>query len=256
VISDTPHISAVRKELDAIRALGHRDWQIYVDWVALMFWAFQRNDDEYLAVMNRYSRDNERRPQGHRPADHFAQAMGGLLCHMKATNEESLGCLYEEYAANHYTGQFFTPASVVEMMAKMTCGGSPAPGLISDPCCGAGIMFVHAAKQMKCADVDKSLFVGVDVDFTCVQMSTLNVMFFNLPALIIHGNSLSLEAWGGWVTSRSYAWGGAIVERLDAQEAGAWLRAPFEVRKEVVKAPEPSVKAKARQLGLFDKEAA
>lgn len=256
MITETAPIKAIRKELDSVCAQGHRRWQVFVDWVALMFWAFQHDDDEYLAVMKRYSRDNQGKPKGRRPADHFANAMGALLMHMRAANEESLGCLYEEYAANHFTGQFFTPASVATLMAQLV-GEAPKAGLINDPACGAGVMLVSMAKQMECKDVDQSLFVGVDVDLCCVQMATLNMMFFNLPALVIHGDTLRLEAWGGWVTSRSYLMGGAISERLDAEQAAAWLRAPFEKRQAVAREkPKSSLLSKAQQMGLFDKEAA
>ena len=102
-------MNPVRKELDAIIGKGHNGYRVFEDWVGLMFYAFQRDDPPYLEIMGQY-RNTE--PVGQRAADHFANATAYLLDYMRATSEETLGPLYEEYAANHYTGQYFTPSSV------------------------------------------------------------------------------------------------------------------------------------------------
>ena len=104
-----PGLNPVRKELDAIIGKGHNGYRVFEDWVGLMFYAFQRDDPPYLEIMGQY-RNTE--PVGQRAADHFANATAYLLDYMRATSEETLGPLYEEYAANHYTGQYFTPSSV------------------------------------------------------------------------------------------------------------------------------------------------
>ena len=93
-----PGLNPVRKELDAIIGKGHNGYRVFEDWVGLMFHAFQRDDPPYLEIMGQY-RNTE--PVGQRAADHFANATAYLLDYMRATNEETLGPLYEEYAANH-----------------------------------------------------------------------------------------------------------------------------------------------------------
>lgn len=134
-----PGLNPVRKELDAIIGKGHNGYRVFEDWVGLMFYAFQRDDPPYLEIMGQY-RNTE--PVGQRAADHFANATAYLLDYMRATNEETLGPLYEEYAANHYTGQYFTPSSVARLMARITHTAPPETGRfkVLDPACGAGAL--------------------------------------------------------------------------------------------------------------------
>ena len=94
----------MRKELETIIGMGYRSHRVFEDWVGLMFHAFQRDDPPYLEIMGGY---RNTAPRGQREADHFATATACLLEYMRATNEEVLGPLYEEYAANHYTGPVF-----------------------------------------------------------------------------------------------------------------------------------------------------
>ena len=121
--------------------------------------------------------------------------------------------MFEEFAASHYQGQFFTPWSVCRMIAKTTHDEGVKPdGQISicDPASGAGTMMIAFAKEQTCAEANRTLYVGIDVNLTCARMTALNLMFFNLNGVSIWGNSLSLEVRSAWQTHRSLAWGGAL----------------------------------------------
>jgi type I restriction-modification system DNA methylase subunit len=167
-----------------------------------MFWALQRNDDEYLKIVRQYRNE---RPRGEREIDHFCHAFALLLKEMADTNKELLGELYMTWeVSNKYAGQFFTPWPIAEMMAKML---SPH-GRILDPCCGSGVMLIAAAKNMTAEQCAKSLFVGQDIDFTCVMMCALNLTFFNLNGYVILGNTLMMETRRVFQTTRSYTGGG------------------------------------------------
>ena len=216
-----PDLNMVRKELDAIIGRGHSSYKVFEDWVALMFYAFQKNDPEYLQVMGKY--DNKG-PHGNRPADHFANALAALMLYMGHTNNEALGPLYEEYAANHYAGQFFTPGNVAAMMAKMTMGNPPEEGnfTIADPACGAGICLLSAAKSQTAEQNNRAFFFGQDLDVNCVRMTALNLMFFNLEGMVVWGNSLTMEIRAAWRTCRSLVWGGSL-HPYDTEKARAWL---------------------------------
>ena len=41
---------------------------------------------------------------------------------------------------------------------------------------------------------------AVDVDVKCVHMAYLQLSLLHIPAVIVHGNSLSLEEFGRWCT--------------------------------------------------------
>ena len=220
-----PGLNPVRKELETIIGMGYRSHRVFEDWVGLMFHAFQRNDPPYLEIMGGY---RNTAPVGQREADHFANATACLLGYMRATNEETLGPLYEEYAANHYTGQYFTPSSVARLMAKITHSAPSETGRfkVLDPACGAGACLIAAAKEQTFEQNGRAIFVGQDIDLTCVRMTALNLMFFNLDGIVLWGNHLALEVRGAWETRRSLVWGGSI-RSVDKEEARAWLESHF-----------------------------
>lgn len=102
-----PDLGQVRKNLDAIISKGHHGYSVFEDWIGLMFFAFQRDDPKYLEIMGRY-RNTE--PMGKRPADYFAGATASVMKYMRATNEEALGPLYEEYSREPLRRAVFHPA--------------------------------------------------------------------------------------------------------------------------------------------------
>lgn len=203
----------ILKQLEAVAHKGYNAHQVFDDWVALMFYALQRNDEEYLKIVGRYR--NERpacpvgRPRGEREIDHFCNAFGLLMKKMAETNQELLGEIYMQWeVANKYTGQFFTPWHIAELMARIL---NPAGETINDCCCGSGVMLIAACKTMTNEQLDKAVFVGQDIDFTCVMMCALNLTFFNLNGYVIWGNSLTLERKRIFKTIRSYM-GGSLIE--------------------------------------------
>ena len=69
-----------------------------------------------------------------------------------------------------------------------------------------------------------------------------------MPGVIIHGNSLSTEAWGGWVTSRSYVWGGSIAHELTADQAREWIVGPLRAASQPEEvSPDRAVNAQSAQ---------
>jgi type I restriction-modification system DNA methylase subunit len=196
----------ILKQLESITHRGHSAWTVFEDWVSLMFYALQRNDEEYLKIVTRYKND---RPQGEREVDYFCNAFGLLMQKMSETNRELLGEIYMQWeVSSKHSGQFFTPWTVAYMMAQMT---SPKGECINDPCCGSGIMFIAACKTMTNKELDKAVFVGQDIDLTCVMMCALNLTFFNLNGYVMWGNSLTNERRKVFRTTRSYL-GGSLTE--------------------------------------------
>lgn len=204
-------IRAIGKELEAIASLGYNLPEVFRNWVAIMFYAFQHDDPHYFEVMDKYKKDGEFNKE---VADHFAKALSLLMQYMHLTNNEALGELFMNYASDEGKSQFFTPHNVSEMMAKMMidCNKKVAveedrPLIIADPTCGAGVMLVSAAKELDFDQANKALLVGSDIDITCVQTTALNMMFFNMNGLIIWGNPLSSEVYDAWTTVRTFLGG-------------------------------------------------
>jgi len=72
-----------------------------------------------------------------------------------------------------------------------------------EPTSGSGAMVVALAHEMRELGINyqRHLHVtAVDVDPKCVHMSYLQFSLLHIPAVVIHGNSLSLENFGRWYT--------------------------------------------------------
>lgn len=199
----------ILKCLEAILHRGYSSFTIFNDWLDLMIFALQRDDEHYLEIVRKYKND---KPQGEREIDYFCKAFGLLMNEIKQNNEEQLGDIYMQWnMSNKYRGQFFTPKHVARFMAQIV---SAKGERVLDPCCGAGIMLVESIKTMKNDELDNSVFYGQDIDLTCVKMCALNLLFFNVNGYVIWGDTLLMEVNKVYETRRSYL-GGSIREIQD-----------------------------------------
>ena len=228
-------IKDIITELEAITRRGYNARGVFEDWITLMFYALQHNDEEYLKIVNRYRNEGER---GKREIDHFANAFGLLMEKMSQTNRELLGEIYMQWeVSNKYSGQFFTPWHIAQFMAQLT---APKNETISDPTCGSGVMLIASCKTMTNEELDKAIFVGQDLDFTCVMMCALNLTFFNLNGYVLWGDTLAMERKRVFRTARSYM--GGTLHEIDPEEI-----AP-QVSK---KMPEAAAQSEILQPSLF-----
>lgn len=235
---------SIIKPLAKMNQRGFEIHRIFGDWLNLMVSALACEEDEYMEVIGRYPND---RSQPDRGIDHLANAFAMLQIEKQKENKDYLGEIFQELVSHGQNGQFFTPEPVCEMMAKMTVGENLKDGArVCDPACGSGRTLMSLARINRYCH-----FVGIDIDRRCAQMTALNLLFMNVDAIVITGNTLSLDVYGGWVLKRTSI-GGAIrkikpeeksvlkqviVGGLKARESNPTPAAPF------VQAPE--------QLQLF-----
>lgn len=213
-------VSGVLEPLETVAGRGFERHSVFRDWTSLMLAALQRDDDQYLGILEKYDRGNDR-DVGKRNADLFAAAFGQLQKAMADSGRDVLGEAYEAWGMQSSEfGQHFTPHSVVRAMVEIqaTVEDTDPPVTNSDPACGSGRMLVLAARHHDVATV----CVGRDKDEVCAQMAALNLCFFNVTGEIVYGDSLALEEWRAWRTTHSPA-GGTVteVEPEDAQLAAA-----------------------------------
>jgi hypothetical protein len=195
----------ILQQLEQILRHGYSPFTVFNDWLDLMLYALQRDDEHYLEIVRRYKNDQK---EGEREIDYFCKAFALLQIEMQKTNDDILGQVYMEWnQSTKLRGQFFTPKHVASMMAKML---NPK-GRILDPCCGSGVLLIEAIKTMDNESLDNSVLVGQDIDLTCVKMCALNLMFFNVDGYVVWGDSLAMECKKVYQTARSYA-GGSIRE--------------------------------------------
>jgi len=120
-----------------------------------------------------------------------------------------LGDIYHELRLNNeWNGQFFTPDHICRLMAQLVnpvdeYPDKEGPILINEPTCGSGTMIIGAVWAMKRKNFDfqhKSFFVAQDIDIRCVWMAYIQLSLYRIPAVVIHGNTLTMEEWSRWYT--------------------------------------------------------
>lgn len=205
------------KELQQlIRATAHR-WsqhEVFSDFVELaslslsnaVDWRqFDAREARYLEIAKKYPRDQFER---------FPRMLGHLTLAMEqccATGElgDVLGAVYMQLElGNDRAGQFFTPYHVSQLMARLLVGdGAEAreKGFLDvmEPACGAGGMVIAMADALRQAGLNPQSAMHatcIDIDPRCVHMTYLQLSLLHIPAIVLHGNSLSGEVWSRWYT--------------------------------------------------------
>ena len=126
-----------------------------------------------------------------------------------------LGAVYHELNLNNaWNGQYFTPDDVCRMMAMITLGEDKLDSAnqelltVNEPACGSGAMVIGAVWAMKKSGFDyqqKSLFYAQDIDIRCVWMAYIQLTLYEIPAVVVHGNTLTMEEWSRWYTPHAIA---------------------------------------------------
>lgn len=120
-----------------------------------------------------------------------------------------LGEIYEEKKMNdRKKGQVFTPMQLSRLLAQLafpkeTILKRKPPVLINEPSCGSGALIIAAASVFQMYGYDyknKVFFIAQDVDIRCVWMTYIQLCLYEIPAVVIHGNTLARKEWSSWYT--------------------------------------------------------
>jgi hypothetical protein len=171
---------------------------------------FEAREARYLEIIKRYSPEELKR---------FPQMLGHLTLALERRCESGtlgdvLGPVFMALGlGNECAGQFFTPNPVSRMMALMLSGGDCGAhqkevreeGFIDlmEPACGAGGMVIAEAEALRQAGMNYQQVMHatcIDIDVRCVHMTYVQLSLLHIPAIVLHGNSLSNEVWSRWVT--------------------------------------------------------
>lgn len=117
-------------------------------------------------------------------------------------------------ARNKALKQDFTPDGLARLMAAITLSQDtvlPEEGFftMSDHACGSGTLLLAAADHFASLGFNPSKHLvvqAVDMDVRCVHMTYLNLAFHGIPAVVIRGDTLTLEEHDRWYTP-AYLWG-------------------------------------------------
>ncbi len=199
-------------------------YEVFQDWLSIsaiaisnaVDWTHREEREEvYLQIASGYSKAEQEK---------LAEALAQLVLALQHEQNihgptDILGQVFHVLELhNKYKGQFFTPPHVCELMGSITLAGENPESIIAkksyitvcEPCIGSGGMVLGAAKAMVDRHLDyrkQMLVTGIDIDIKCVQMAYLQLSLLSIPAVVIHGNSLTSEIWSQWYTP-AYILGG------------------------------------------------
>lgn len=191
----------------------HHMHQVFGDFVELAAIAFSNQvdliqapfrEERYLRILERYKQDERAL---------FPKAFGELVMAFEAGPGDVLGAVFGELElGNSAAGQFFTPFELCRLMARITVGDGQEMrerieqrGFVtaSEPACGAGAQILALAEAMAEAGLNYQEHLHVtatDVDSRAAHMAYLQLSLLHIPAIVIVGNTLTLERREHWLT--------------------------------------------------------
>lgn len=222
--SGDPHKAAIIKLMREFTH-SHDPYTVFADFVEVSAIAisskvdqsqFEAREKRYLEIVGKYKREEVNRfaamfaelqmcystridaigdpGSGHEPASGLGDVLGEIFMALELGNARA--------------GQFFTPYSVSLLMAMMTVGDGASireQGFVTlqEPACGSAGMVVATAQAMHQVGLNypETLHATcVDIDPRCVNMAYVQLSLMGIPAVVVHGNALSLEVWSVWYT--------------------------------------------------------
>ncbi|MBN1841496.1 MAG: N-6 DNA methylase [Deltaproteobacteria bacterium] len=105
---------------------------------------------------------------------------------LKKTHGDIFGRIYEYFLTQfadqkaHDGGEFFTPISLVSLIANVL---EPKRGVVLDPACGSGGMFVqsaHFVERMKANPSERLTFYGLEKNPTTIRLGKMNLSVHGL----------------------------------------------------------------------------
>ena len=211
-------MSENRKQLlKCIESMGYRHstWQVFSDFVEMSAIAISNTVDwihkeeretRYLEILKTYEKKEQ---------EMFPQMLAHLVNALEESLELSgptdiLGQIFHELELhNKWKGQFFTPVPVSEAMGMITAGDKAQiieeKGFLTvgEPCVGSGAMVLGFAKAMQSNKMNyctQMVVTAQDIDLKCVHMAYLQFALYGIPAVVIHGNTLTVQEWSRWYT--------------------------------------------------------
>lgn len=193
-------------------ARHHHRYEVFRDFVTMAAISIHnaiRMDDaleqEYLQIVRRYEKAD---------VDGFCRLLAQLVVLLDSEPADVLGKLYMSLdLGSEHNGQYFTPDCISEMMARMMGWGELVnlenkPFVtVSEPACGAGGMVLALVKVMldKGHDPAKKMWVHCqDIDRLAALMCYLQLSLWNVPAVVVVGNTLTDEVREVFYTPQHY----------------------------------------------------
>lgn len=209
----------MRTFVKLIQQMGakHSTWKVFEDFLAMSAISISNavipnkdREQQYLDIAKSYTAEE---------MDNFAQMLADLVNSLEREVQygrltDVLGAVFHELELhNKYNGQFFTPQHICDCMGLLSFGQDKqhcCPEIerrgyleVGEPACGSGAMMLGFANAMKdsgynyCTDM---VATCTDIDVKCVHMAYLQLSLYGIPAVVVHGNTITVQEWSHWYT--------------------------------------------------------
>lgn len=155
-----------------------------------------------LGIVQKLEDEYEKARSTVKHPERFAEAFAILTMGLEDDAHDFLGCVAGEWGLlSSDQSQFFTPASLCDLMARMVIADAkPQDGrtlALSEPACGGGATIIASCKVLW----DRGFFpwhyhwTAVDLDWRMFATCYVQLSLLGIPAGVIQGNTLTLETY-------------------------------------------------------------
>lgn len=168
----------------------------------------EAREELYMQTVRKYSREEAETIKAM-----FAELVEGI----HVSPRDILGEIFMQLElGNSRMGQFFTPNHICQLMSEMALMAAVVTPddlaervakhgcvTIHEPASGSGATIIAMMLAMRERGLNYQRHVhvtAVDLDSTAAMMAYVQLSLMHVPAVIVHGNTLSLEEYSHWYT--------------------------------------------------------
>jgi len=261
----TDHRTNIIKMIDDV-GRRHGRQTVFRDFVTMSAVALSKLDfrqaeareELYMQTVRKYTSEEAKTI-----AHMFAELQNGL----SVAPRDILGEIYMQLElGNSKIGQYFTPHHICELMAKISLMTNLTMSdnvdeqvakkgfvTICEPASGSGATIIAAMMALQKRDLNyqrHAHVTAVDLDSTSAMMAYVQLSLLHVPAVVVHGNTLTLEEYSHWYTPAHIMgnWNHKLAQANAERAAAAALRGDAPQRQE--SDPDPDEAADATQTPI------
>lgn len=187
----------------------------------------EAREELYMQTVRKYTRDE---------AETIRAMFSELQEALHVSPRDILGEIYMQLElGNSRMGQFFTPHHICRLMAEITMSDDIAEKVarhgfvtVNEPASGSGatIIAMMLAMQERGLNYQRHVHViATDLDSTAAMMAYIQLSLMYVPAVVVHGNTLTLEEYSHWYTPAHImdGWNARLSHARAEAAAGALL---------------------------------
>lgn len=196
----------------------HRREKVFDDFVCVAAIAIHNQkarfdaemEQQYLDIIAEYDEED---------VSKLCELLGAFTIALINNPRDLLGCIYMELELGcSGLQQHFTPSNIQDLLSRLMCTdlseqlATKEYLVASEPCCGSSGMIISLSEQIKelgYKSEEKLFAYCIDIDKTAVYMSYLQLSILGIPAVIYHGNTLTMEMYGSLCTPAYFTHGWA-----------------------------------------------